>query len=159
MNIPNDTFDLILPDLTATEELGKNLASALAAGAVIYLHGDLGAGKTTIVRSALVALGYTGVAKSPTYTLIEFYPLNDFTLNHFDLYRLNDPSELDYIGLRDYITSDSVSIFEWPSKGTGHIPNPDLEIFLQFDGAGRVANIQAGSALGQKMLHSIKAGQ
>lgn len=145
-----------LPDLHATELLASDLAKYLLPGLTIYLHGDLGAGKTTLVRSILFALGHTGAAKSPTYTLVEPYQINALTINHFDLYRLADPSELEYIGIRDYINSHSICIFEWADKGVGYVPLADIEITLEFTANGRKAALVAKTKNGQNVLQELK---
>lgn len=141
-----------MPTLTATEQFAGELANSLLPQLTIYLYGDLGAGKTTLVRSLLLALGHVGAAKSPTYTLVEPYQFNGLKIQHFDLYRLSDPSELEYIGIRDYVTPDAVCIFEWPEKGVGHIPPADLEIKLKFTAVGRKALLQSNTALGQQIM-------
>jgi tRNA threonylcarbamoyladenosine biosynthesis protein TsaE len=145
-----------LPDLQATDAFASDLAKSLLPGLIIFLHGDLGAGKTTLVRSMLFALGHTGSAKSPTYTLVEPYQINALTINHFDLYRLADPSELEYIGIRDYVNAHSICIFEWADKGIGYVPPADIEITLQFTANGRKAVLVAKTAIGQAILKELK---
>lgn len=153
------TFDkkleVDLPSLDITQIFASEIANGLLPGSIIFLHGDLGAGKTTLVRSLLLSLGHTGPAKSPTYTLVESYKLKTMNIEHFDLYRLSDPSELEYIGIRDYITQDSVCIFEWPNKGEGHIPAADLEITLEFTDVGRRALLVANTAAGKNIIENI----
>lgn len=150
------SYEITLPDLNATNRLAASLAKSLTPGLSIYLLGDLGAGKTTLVRVMLAALGHTGVTKSPTYTLVETYSVADLTINHFDLYRLADPSELEYIGIRDYITPTSICIFEWAKKGLGHIPQADLEITLSVQNNNRAAVLVANSTQGEKLLQAVK---
>lgn len=145
-----------LPDLQATEALASDLSKCLLPGLIIYLHGDLGAGKTTFVRSMLFALGHTGAAKSPTYTLVEPYQINALTINHFDLYRLADPSELEYIGIRDYINAHSICLFEWAGKGIGYVPPADIEITMQFTANGRKAILVSKTKIGQTVLQELK---
>lgn len=151
----DNKLEVDLPSLVATQLLASKIANGLLPGSIIFLHGDLGAGKTTLVRALLLALGHTGPVKSPTYTLVESYQLNALKIEHFDLYRLSDPSELEYIGIRDYITNSAVCIFEWPRKGEGHIPTADLEITLEFTKVGRKALIVANTALGKNIIENI----
>lgn len=118
-------------------KFGRQISQGLNKGDVIYLHGDLGAGKTTLTKGILQGLGFTGSVKSPTYTLVETYPINGITLQHFDLYRLSDPEELEWIGIRDYFTNDTISLIEWPQKGGDFLPRPTKEIHIQYANSGR----------------------
>ncbi|WP_224728224.1 tRNA (adenosine(37)-N6)-threonylcarbamoyltransferase complex ATPase subunit type 1 TsaE [Cysteiniphilum sp. JM-1] len=122
-------------------KFGKQISQSLNKGDVIYLHGDLGAGKTTLTKGILQGLGFTGSVKSPTYTLVETYPINGITLQHFDLYRLSDPEELEWIGIRDYFTNDTISLIEWPQKGGDFLPRPSKEIYIQYADTGRSITI------------------
>jgi len=138
---------LWLADEQATEAAGAAMATALIErtkqlppsgdGAVIYLEGDLGAGKTTFSRGLIRALGHTGAVKSPTYTLVEPYENFDFPLYHFDLYRLSHPEEVEFLGIEDYFRAPSVCLIEWPSRGKGSLPEPDLILTLLNEGRGR----------------------
>jgi tRNA threonylcarbamoyladenosine biosynthesis protein TsaE len=131
----------ILQNTKETEHLGAELFQSLESKSVVFLHGELGAGKTTLVRGYLRAAGYTGTVKSPTYNLVEEYTVAGQKLFHFDLYRLNDPEELEWVGISDYFNQDSVCFIEWPDKGKGFLPKPDVVITLSVQGQGRVAEI------------------
>jgi len=134
--------EVYLPNEAATLDLGAQIAQQFRSGGIIKLHGDLGAGKTTLVRGLLRELGYQGTVKSPTYTLVEPYQLADRTIYHFDLYRLADPEELEYMGMRDYLTEDALCILEWPEKGGAYIPQAQLMINIQMHLAGRIAYLE-----------------
>jgi len=131
-----------LKNETETMELGASILTLLPVGGVVLLHGDLGAGKTTLVRGLLRSLGFTGTVKSPTYTLVEPYRIKDRDIYHFDLYRLGDPEELEYLGVRDYFRQDALCLIEWPEKAEGFIPNGDLAITLAYDNDARTAQIK-----------------
>lgn len=126
-----------------TQALGAELSKNLTGNQTLFLHGPLGAGKTTLVRGLLHALGHQGAVKSPTFTLVESYCLKHLKIHHFDLYRLSDPEELEWMGIRDYFTDDSVVLVEWPSRGAGILPRPDLEIHLEWHDQGRLAKLTA----------------
>ncbi|MCK4608328.1 MAG: tRNA (adenosine(37)-N6)-threonylcarbamoyltransferase complex ATPase subunit type 1 TsaE [Gammaproteobacteria bacterium] len=122
--------------------LGAELAGQCADKCVIYLKGDLGAGKTTLVRGFLMALGHKGKVKSPTYTLVEPYNLNGKQIYHFDLYRLNSPDELEYIGVRDYFSATSISLIEWPERGKGMLPEADVICKIEVVPRGRHVQVE-----------------
>jgi tRNA threonylcarbamoyladenosine biosynthesis protein TsaE len=138
-----------LRDDAETQALGAELAKRLSSGTV-FLSGDLGAGKTTLVRGWLQALGHLGAVKSPTYTLVEPYQFAGVDVFHFDLYRLSDPEELEMIGGRDYFANTSLCLVEWPDKGAGMLPAPDLHIELQVVGRGRVATLHWLKVVGEE---------
>ncbi|WP_163935738.1 tRNA (adenosine(37)-N6)-threonylcarbamoyltransferase complex ATPase subunit type 1 TsaE [Paraferrimonas sp. SM1919] len=144
-----------LIDEQATVELGHKLAKVVAAPAVIYLQGELGAGKTTLSRGIIRGFGHQGNVKSPTYTLVEPYELADKQIFHFDLYRLADPEELEYMGIRDYFNEQSICLIEWPSQGEGFINDADLKIQLNYHDKQRVAVINGLTERGQKFLQQL----
>lgn len=127
-------LELELADEAATCALGAQLASTLTPGLKLYLHGDLGAGKTTLVRALLGALGYAGRVKSPTYTLVELYTISRLNLYHFDFYRFRDAHEWREAGFSDYFGGDGVCLVEWPEKAGSDLPPPDLEIHIEIAG-------------------------
>lgn len=155
----DDTSENHLADERATLALAAGFARALAPGLTIYLQGDLGAGKTTFTRGLLAALGHRGKVKSPTYTLVESYPLAAFTIHHFDLYRLVDPEEWEDAGFREYFGSDTVCLVEWPEKARALLPSPDIELALEVDGNGRRYRFTAHTEAGNQCLmrHSTRA--
>lgn len=137
-----------LPDEAATLALGAALAAGLEPGIAIYLRGELGAGKTTLARGLLRALGHEGAVKSPTYTLVEVYEVSRLHLHHFDFYRFHDPREWIDAGFRETFNGRNVSLVEWPEKAAGLLPPPDVEIVLTASGSGRSASLLANSPSG-----------
>lgn len=148
---------LLLADAEATVALGARLAATRPSRAVVHLHGDLGAGKSTLARALLRALGVTGTIRSPTYTLIERYGLDDGEAAHLDLYRLADAGELDFLGLDELQDAAALWLVEWPERGGAALPAPDLAIQLVVDGLGRRAVLQPKSATGQAWLERLEA--
>ena len=138
-----------------TLALGAALAQGLVAGMVIYVSGELGAGKTTLARGVLRGLGYAGRVKSPTFTLVELYNLSRLYLYHFDFYRFDDPRELGDAGLRDYFNPDSVCLVEWPEKAAG-LPAADMRILMQVAGTGRRVEIFTETEAGRSCLDRLK---
>lgn len=122
-----------LNDEKSTLNFGSQLASLLPEKGVVFLHGPLGAGKTTLVRGILQASGHAGSTKSPTYTLVEPYQLAQKKFYHFDLYRIADPEELEYMGFRDYMDEKALCLIEWPEKGGDFLPKADLELTLSYE--------------------------
>lgn len=145
-----------MPDAAATERLGAALAAGVKAGTVLHLCGELGSGKTTLVRGLLHGLGYPGRVKSPTYTLVEPYELSSLHFYHFDFYRLRDATEWLSSGFRDYFRADSVCVVEWPERAGASLPMPDLQIQLTHAGNGRQARLEAFTPPGEAWLSSLR---
>ena len=146
------TFSKHLNDEAAQLDFAAQLSKFAFAGMVVFLEGDLGTGKTTFVRGFLQALGYKGVVKSPTYTLVEPYEMGFGMVYHFDLYRLAEPEELEYAGGRDYFDGEAISLIEWPKQAEGYLPEPDLIIKLNYDDPGRNLELSAGTESGKKVM-------
>ncbi len=159
-SLPLGSLELRLPDEAATLALGARLAEALQPGLYIELVGDLGAGKTTLVRGQLRALGYQGRVKSPTFTLVEHYQVLRFNLYHFDLYRFEDPEEWLDAGFREHFNGDSVCLVEWPQKAAGCLPLADVTLRLDIvdQGAGRQATLSPHTPNGKKCLTMLATG-
>ncbi|WP_111413815.1 tRNA (adenosine(37)-N6)-threonylcarbamoyltransferase complex ATPase subunit type 1 TsaE [Billgrantia lactosivorans] len=134
---------------------GQCLGAAMGGRGRIYLEGELGAGKTTLTRGILRALGHGGAVKSPTYTLVEPYELAGGRVYHFDLYRLGDPEELEFIGGRDLFADDALCIVEWPSRGEGWLPTADLRVALSLCASGREARLAAHTEHGRSVLEAL----
>ena len=145
-----------MPDEAATLALGARLAALLRPGMTAYLSGDLGAGKTTLVRGLLRSLGYAGRVKSPTYTLVELYEIPRLNLYHFDLYRFADPEEWAETGFREYFNADSVCLVEWPEKAQGLLPEPDLVMRLAVQGDGRLIEMTGYTEAGRRCVEALK---
>jgi tRNA threonylcarbamoyladenosine biosynthesis protein TsaE len=151
------TLHLRLPDEAATLALGAALAASAKKGLVLYLSGDLGAGKTTLVRGLLRALGHHGRVKSPTYTLVEPYVVSGLDLYHFDFYRFKDKTEWVSSGFRDYFNPDTLCLVEWPEKAGGLLAPPDLTIALAMHDQGRTATLATHSSAGAGWLASSRS--
>ncbi|HEY5638213.1 MAG TPA: tRNA (adenosine(37)-N6)-threonylcarbamoyltransferase complex ATPase subunit type 1 TsaE [Burkholderiales bacterium] len=149
------TFELA--DEAATLALGAALAPGIAPGRVVFLSGELGAGKTTLARGLLHALGHTGRVKSPTYTLLELYSLSRLNLYHFDFYRFRDRSEWSNSGFREHFNPDSACLVEWPEKAQDLLTAPDLWIRLAYAGEARNARLTSHSAGGAAWLQTLAA--
>jgi tRNA threonylcarbamoyladenosine biosynthesis protein TsaE len=150
-------LELFLSDTEQTEQLGRFLAQLRLAPAVIYLSGELGAGKTTFSRGFIRACGHQGAVKSPTYTLIEPYDLPTGKVYHLDLYRLNDPAELEFLGLEDLLAEGGVCLIEWPERASPHLPPADLTISLHHADGARQACLIAHQARAQQWLVAVAA--
>jgi tRNA threonylcarbamoyladenosine biosynthesis protein TsaE len=144
-----------LADEAATRAFGARLAQAIEPGMAVYLHGDLGSGKTTLARGLLRGLGYAGRVKSPSYTLVELYTFSRLNLYHFDFYRFRDPKEWRDAGFSEYFNDASVCLVEWPEKAAGLLPVADLDIALEFAGDGRDLSVNAGTESGQACLDRV----
>lgn len=155
VSTPTGTLVLDLADEAASQRLGQQLAATLPTRAVVHLQGDLGAGKTTLARALLRALGVEGAIKSPTYTLIERYSVEGGEVAHLDLYRIADPEELSFLGLDELADSARLWLVEWPDRGAAFLPDADLRIRLTVAGVGRRAELEALSALGADWLTAL----
>ena len=144
-----------LPDEAATLAWGARLARVIAPGLSLHLHGDLGSGKTTLVRGLLRGLGYEGRVKSPTYTLVELYTVSRLNLYHFDFYRFKEPKEWRDAGLDEYFKDSSVCLVEWPEKAAGLLPAADLDLALEFAGGGRDLSARAGTESGKACVQGL----
>lgn len=163
-----ESLSVYLADPAATAQFGALVARVLAAAApdsrVLNFEGELGAGKTAMIRGLLVGLGHSGRVPSPTYTLVEPYLVDTYRVYHVDLYRLLDPAELDHLGLvdelgtRDDLGRGTLLLTEWPDRGAGRLPPPDLGCHLVIDGAGRRANLTAQSGEGVRLLGKLAEG-
>ncbi len=149
------SLDLTLNSFEQTEAFAASVAGVVTAPCSIALQGDLGAGKTTFARGFLQALGHQGNVKSPTYTILEPYQIAGTTINHFDLYRLADPEELELIGAHEMFSGQNINLIEWPEQGAGWLPEMDLWLRIEHLDNGRQFCLSAGSARGQFMLDQI----
>jgi tRNA threonylcarbamoyladenosine biosynthesis protein TsaE len=155
--MPNASMDFDLPDSGITERLGVALARSFPgnAGAVVYLRGELGSGKTTCARSLLQALGITARVRSPTYTLVDTYSIGELNCVHVDLYRLRSAAEVEELGLRDLTGPGFLMLIEWPEKGGAAVPPADLDLFLSYAGESRIASLHAASEAGERWLTKL----
>ena len=155
MQSPNVTANFSLPDEAATERLGQQLAKVLHPGLVIFLEGDLGAGKTSLSRAVIRALGHAGPVKSPTYALVEVYVISSLYLYHFDFYRFESPEEFLDAGFGEYFNDTAVCLVEWPERAQGCVPSPDLRLRLHHAGFGRLLEAVANTPKGQACLNAL----
>jgi tRNA threonylcarbamoyladenosine biosynthesis protein TsaE len=153
---PTIEWQLALPDEAATIQLGRPLAKVCDCPMHIYFQGEIGAGKTTLIRALLRASGIAGTIGSPTYTLVEHYQTARYLIHHFDLYRLKDAEELEYLGWRDLFASDALCLVEWPEQGQRLLPAPDVNCLLDFKETGRVIQFTGKSKLGVQMINRLK---
>lgn len=159
MSIIGNERRLFLDGEAETERLGGELARLAKQSEqrlTVFLEGDLGMGKTTLSRGVMRGLGHEGAVKSPTYTLVEPYEHLTPAVYHFDLYRLGDPEELEYMGIRDYFSASNLCLIEWPERGEGVLPEPDIEIQLERQNEGRTVILRARSELGASLLNQIE---
>ena len=159
MSIMGNERRVFLENEAETEHLGRELARTVVEsghGLVVYLDGELGMRKTTISRGVMRGLGHEGAVKSPTYTLVEPYETLNPPTYHFDLYRLGDAEELEYMGIRDYFSAENLCLIEWPERGKGILPEPDLEVHLETRGEGRSVVLRARSELGAGVLNELE---
>ena len=146
------TLSIDLPTEQTSEKAATRLAQCLTCPLVITFSGEIGAGKTTFIRALLKALGVNSNIKSPTFSLVESYQGRDVQIHHFDLYRIHDENELDYIGFSDYFSGDALCCIEWPERAQGYRSLIDIKFILQFKAVGRKMHMQANTALGAKIL-------
>ena len=147
----------LLPDAAATADAGARLAPGLAPGMLVTLSGELGAGKTTLVRGMLRRLGWAGSVKSPTYTLLEHYVVSSLYFYHFDLYRFEDPEEWDRAGFSEYLRPDTVCVLEWPERAAGWLPPGDIELHFEHADLARLLTGRATSTVGSACLDAFAA--
>ncbi|WP_419712301.1 tRNA (adenosine(37)-N6)-threonylcarbamoyltransferase complex ATPase subunit type 1 TsaE [Pseudomonas sp. NFX224] len=140
---------LYLADEQAMSDFGARIARITQGHGLIFLEGNLGMGKTTLSRGIIRGLGHVGAVKSPTFTLVEPYEIGDIRAFHFDLYRLVDPEELEFLGIRDYFEDDALCLIEWPDKGAGFLPKPDLTITISRQDSGRSLKILSQGSRGE----------
>ena len=140
---------LYLADEQAMSDFGARIARVTRGHGLIFLEGNLGMGKTTLSRGIIRGLGHVGAVKSPTFTLVEPYEIGDIRAFHFDLYRLVDPEELEYMGIRDYFDEDALCLIEWPDKGAGFLPKPDLTITISQQDSGRSLKMLSQGSRGE----------
>jgi tRNA threonylcarbamoyladenosine biosynthesis protein TsaE len=159
---PAEVAEVALADEAATAALASRLAGAIGPGAIVWLSGDLGVGKTTLVRGVLTTLGHTGRVRSPTFTLHEPYNLPRFVVHHFDFYRFSSPDEWRDAGFDECFRSDAACLVEWPERAGPDLPAPDLWIRLRFAGdpeaageGGRIARIEARGDAGRRWLSAL----
>ncbi len=150
------TLNCMLRNAEETVIFGEKVAKVVKQAALLTIDGDLGTGKTTLCRGILRGLGVQGAVKSPTFTLVEPYLLGDRQIYHFDLYRLEDPQELEYIGIEDYFSQDCLCLVEWPHKGQGYLPEADVCVRLRVANLGRMLTWEGRSSTGREMTKHLR---
>ena len=145
-------MEVVVENEQAMEHLGGCIADSCQNGSLIFLSGDLGAGKTTLVRGLLRRFGYQGNVKSPTYTIVETYDISNRRIYHLDLYRLHDPEELEYLGVREFSGDKVICLIEWPEQGAEVMLTPDLVVQIGYEGKGRRVKIQKKTSVGVEMV-------
>jgi tRNA threonylcarbamoyladenosine biosynthesis protein TsaE len=150
-------FEIEIEDETAMLRFGAQLADALGGRGAVLISGDLGAGKTTLCRGLLRQMGHEGSVKSPTFTLVEPYEIEGVCVYHFDLYRLSHPDELDYVGIDEYFSNETLCLVEWPEKAEGSLPSHDLELSIDVTGEKRNIRIGSNSQHGTRICESLKS--
>ena len=144
-----------IPTVEAMEALGASLAPHVQGLRLVGLRGELGAGKTTLVRGLLHALGHIGPVKSPTFALVEHYALAIGTVHHIDLYRVKDPEELEFLGMRDYLNGRSTCLVEWPERGAGTLPETDIDVIIHVANHGRTVQIVSHTESGAAVMDGL----
>ena len=158
MSVRTAVSEKVIFELNGEEAMvafGRRLAEASQGWGVFYLEGNLGAGKTTLSRGILRGFGHEGAVKSPTYTLVEPYEMGHQSVYHFDLYRLGDPEELDFLGVREYFGPHSLCLVEWPVRGKGFLPPADITIRISYRPDSRVVEVESASKHGQTICHNL----
>lgn len=151
-------FETTIADGEAMERFGARLAECTSGALTLFLEGELGVGKTTLVRGFLRARGHAGPVRSPTYTLVEPYDTTAGIVYHFDLYRLGDPEELEYMGIRDYFAEEVVCLVEWPDRGAGLLPVPDLCVTIDYQPGGRSLVVKPFTSTGRAVTACLAGG-
>lgn len=155
----NFTTEIDLPDEQASERMAAQLAACLFSPLVLTFSGDIGAGKTTFIRAMLRSLGVHTAIKSPTFSLVESYQGTHLQIHHFDLYRIHDETELDYIGFRDYFSANAICCIEWPERAPGYLALTDVKFTLDLNGVGRKMRLEALSSTGDTVLSCLAGEQ
>ncbi|MBT4836925.1 MAG: tRNA (adenosine(37)-N6)-threonylcarbamoyltransferase complex ATPase subunit type 1 TsaE [Methylococcales bacterium] len=140
-------MEIICQDEESLADFARQISKKILPGSIVFLQGDLGVGKTTFVRKYLLALGFKGHVKSPTYSIVESYQLSQIQVAHFDLYRLSDGEELEYMGFREYLDAQSICFIEWPEKASGFLPEADMVISLEYHQQGRIIKVDDDSTI------------